>query len=146
MGDDGRGDSDGDRGDGEAGEPESEEPFAERVVDAAVAAEFHTGKREPTRSAAQAHIAIRLVRMSVGATLCLGGLAMTVLPGPGLIVLAIGLGVLAQDIPWAERTLAVVRRRLPADADGKVPRHFVVITVVATVITLGFSVWWTFLR
>lgn len=119
-------------------------PLGEQWLDAATAAEQATGEREETRRGARAHIAIRLARMSLGATLCVIGLAMLVLPGPGFVVLAIGLGVLARDVAWAERTLAVVRRRLPSDASGKLPRLFIVTTVLVTVVALSISAWWTF--
>ncbi|HZJ27252.1 MAG TPA: PGPGW domain-containing protein [Acidimicrobiia bacterium] len=136
----------------EPSEPKPSEPepsgddatLAEQWIEAAAAAERATGEREEPLERAQAHIAIRLVRMGFGAALCVGGLAMLVLPGPGFVVLAIGLGVLARDVTWAERTLAVVRRRLPADASGKLPRSFMLTTVTVTVVALGISAWWTF--
>ena len=34
-----------------------------------------------------------------------GGLALLVLPGPGLVVIALGLGLLALEFDWAERWL-----------------------------------------
>lgn len=124
----------------------SDATVGEQWLDAATAAEQATGEREETRRGARAHIAIRLARMSLGATLCVIGLALLVLPGPGFVVLAIGLGVLARDVAWAERTLAVVRKRLPSDASGKLPRSFIVTTVIVTVAALSLSAWWTFVR
>ena len=40
-----------------------------------------------------------------GAVLVLAGLAMLVLPGPGLLVIIAGLAVLATQYAWAERAL-----------------------------------------
>ena len=40
-----------------------------------------------------------------GFTLVLVGLALLVLPGPGLLVIAAGLGMLALEFAWAERIL-----------------------------------------
>ena len=42
----------------------------------------------------------------VGGTLVLAGLAMLVLPGPGLVVLFAGVAVLAAEFAWAEVLLA----------------------------------------
>jgi hypothetical protein len=39
------------------------------------------------------------------------GVAMLVLPGPGLAVIALGLAVLATEYDWAARLLAGVRQR-----------------------------------
>ena len=50
----------------------------------------------------------RLVRIGFavfGFLVVLAGLAMLVLPGPGLLVIAIGLGILALEFAWAERLL-----------------------------------------
>jgi hypothetical protein len=44
------------------------------------------------------------------------------LPGPGWVVIAGGLVILAQDFVWAEKTLRYVRRRAPGiPEDGKIP-------------------------
>ena len=76
----------------------------------------------------------------------LAGLLMPPLPGPGLIPIAAGLVLLATDVPFAHRLLERVRRRLPADADGKVPRRAVFMGLAVSTVTIGFSAWWTFLR
>jgi uncharacterized protein (TIGR02611 family) len=41
----------------------------------------------------------------VGFTIVLVGIAMLVLPGPGLLVMAVGLAMLALEFTWAERIL-----------------------------------------
>jgi uncharacterized protein (TIGR02611 family) len=46
-----------------------------------------------------------------GLVMLAGGVAMLVLPGPGLAVIALGLAVLATEYDWAARLLAEVRRR-----------------------------------
>jgi|SRR5918999_3076622 uncharacterized protein (TIGR02611 family) len=45
------------------------------------------------------------------------GLAMLVLPGPGLLVIAIGLGILALEFAWAERLLERTVDRMEQAAD-----------------------------
>jgi hypothetical protein len=52
----------------------------------------------------------------VGGTVCLVGLAMVVLPGPAVVVLPLGLGILGLEFAWARRWLA----RLKGAADGMV--------------------------
>jgi hypothetical protein len=47
----------------------------------------------------------RLAVAVVGFAFLLGGLAMLVLPGPGVIVSLIGLAILATEFAWAERAL-----------------------------------------
>jgi len=41
----------------------------------------------------------------IGGTLLLIGLALLVLPGPGLLIVAVGLGILASEFLWARRML-----------------------------------------
>ena len=53
----------------------------------------------------------------VGSLLIIAGLAMLALPGPGLLVIAIGLAVLASaGVMWAARLLVRARERLPESA------------------------------
>ena len=56
----------------------------------------------------------RAIALLVGSTVVAIGAIMLVLPGPGLLVIALGLGVLAIEFAWARRWLAEIRRR----ADG----------------------------
>jgi uncharacterized protein (TIGR02611 family) len=44
----------------------------------------------------------RIVVLVVGLALVVGGIAMLVLPGPGLLVVIAGLAVLASEFAWAE--------------------------------------------
>ena len=48
----------------------------------------------------------------LGFTVVLIGLAMLVLPGPGLLVIAAGLGMLALEFAWAERVLERTLERM----------------------------------
>ena len=47
----------------------------------------------------------RFVILLVGATLVLIGLALLVLPGPGIVVVIAGLAVLATEFVWAQQLL-----------------------------------------
>lgn len=116
------------------------------LAEAAVEAELATGRREETVAEAKAHIALRLARITLGLAVTLLGIILLPLPGPGWLVIAAGLVILAQDFVWAERTLAIVRRRIPQDADGKIaPRTWALVGLTTTA-TVAASVWWTVLR
>ena len=64
----------------------------------------------------------RLLVTTGGGLLLLAGAAMLVLPGPGLLVIAAGLGLLATEFVWARRMLDGVKARLPARSGWKLSR------------------------
>jgi uncharacterized protein (TIGR02611 family) len=117
----------------------------DRLVGDAVEAEYDTGRREETEAEAKRHVLVRIARVSAGVVVLLLGIAMLALPGPGLVTIAVGLGLLAADVPFAARLLENVRRRLPHDADGKLPRSTIVMMVVVSVAavagSIGLTVW-----
>ncbi len=47
----------------------------------------------------------------LGGALLLVGLALLVLPGPGMLVIPLGLGVLGLEFAWARRWLVAVQER-----------------------------------
>ncbi|HEV3505581.1 MAG TPA: PGPGW domain-containing protein, partial [Actinomycetes bacterium] len=53
----------------------------------------------------------------VGMTLLIAGAAMLVLPGPGIAVMLLGLGVLSAVFLWAKRVLAWARERFDTIKD-----------------------------
>lgn len=57
-----------------------------------------------------------------GPLVILAGVAMLVLPGPGLVVIAAGLALLALEYDWARRVLAALGRRLARARDATLPR------------------------
>jgi hypothetical protein len=118
----------------------------EALEDAAIAAELETGHREETEQQAKRHVLFRLGRIIAGSLVCLAGLFLLVLPGPGLVVLAIGLAILAQDVPFARRLLDRVRARIPSDAEGNISKPILYGGLAVSVVAVGTSLWWTFLR
>ena len=73
------------------------------------------------------HIAVRTLRIVVGSTTTVMGLALMVLPGPGIPLLIIGLGLLAKDIPLAARLHARVlhhSRRVTSGVGSGLKRRF----------------------
>ncbi len=113
---------------------------------AAIEAEFETGRREESIAEAKRHILIRIGRVFLGTVVVIAGLLMLPLPGPGMLTIAAGLALLASDVPFARKLLENVRKRLPADADGKVSKPVVIGGLIVSVVTVASSLWWTFFR
>jgi len=71
----------------------------------------------------------RIAVSIVGAALVAAGLAMLVLPGPGILVVALGFAVLGTEYAWAaaalERTKGVAQRagRVARDGVGRAGRR-----------------------
>jgi uncharacterized protein (TIGR02611 family) len=55
----------------------------------------------------------RVVVALIGLTIVGIGIAMIVLPGPAIVVIPIGLGVLATEFVWARKLLHDIRARFP---------------------------------
>ena len=117
-----------------------------RCEEAAIEAEFETGYREETREEARRGVVTRLLRMPSGSLVTIIGVIMMPLPGPGLLIVAVGLGILSRDVAWADRLLQIVRKRLPSDSDGRLPRSSIVTMTVLALAGVAFSIWVTFLR
>ena len=65
----------------------------------------------------------RLVVAVVGFTVLLIGFAMIVLPGPAIIVIPIGLGILATEFVWARLLLRKVKEKIREAAKGNEARN-----------------------
>ena len=113
-----------------------------RLRAAALSAEQATGEKEKTREQAKRHVLVRLALALVGTMVTLAGLAMLVLPGPGIVVVILGLGILAQVFPWAERLLTFAKQKSGADKVKDQPRWVKAVMVVASVAAVGASVAW----
>jgi hypothetical protein len=118
----------------------------EIVERSAIEAELETGRRETTIAEAKRSLLVRLVSGAAGFLLIIAGVVMLVVPGPGILSIVIGLGLIAPDVPFAARLLERLRKRLPQDADGGLPTHVIVTMVATFVVFTGASIWWTFLR
>jgi uncharacterized protein (TIGR02611 family) len=76
------------------------------------------GVRERREKHLERNRIIRVVVAIFGFLVVLAGLAMLVLPGPGLLVIAIGLGILALEFVWAERLLERTVDKMDDAADA----------------------------
>ena len=54
----------------------------------------------------------RLMVLVIGSIVLIAGLLMLVLPGPGILVIIVGLAILATEFVWAERLLIRARDRV----------------------------------
>ena len=63
------------------------------------------------------HLLYRAIFAGAGFCVVLGGILLLVLPGPGLLVIAIGLAMLALEFRWAERALEQALVRLDRGID-----------------------------
>jgi uncharacterized protein (TIGR02611 family) len=71
---------------------------------------------------------MRTLLIKVGVTVAgplaiLAGVAMLVLPGPGLLVIAAGLALLALEYRWARRALALLGRQLSQFREATLPKE-----------------------
>jgi uncharacterized protein (TIGR02611 family) len=126
--------------------PAPDESIIDRLEQAAIEAEIQTGFREETVEEAKRHVLLRLGQILVGFLVVFAGLLMLPLPGPGMLTLAAGLAILAPEVPFARRLLVQVRKRLPSDAEGKVPLRIVFGGLALSVLGVCFSIWWSFIR
>ncbi len=110
--------------------------------DAIIETEMSIGRAEETPKKAWYHALLRIGRMIAGFALILAGLAMMVLPGPGVITIASGLVVLSRDVKWADRLLRNLRRRVPGlEEEGPIPKTTLIISLMLMV-AAGLTAWW----
>lgn len=113
---------------------------------AVLEAERTSGDRERTTQQAQRSVLGRLAIIVVGTIVTLGGIALMPLPGPGIVVVLAGLGILATEVSWAERALAYAKRRSKVDAlTAQAPwlkPASVVVTIIGTTVSLLYTFRW----
>ena len=81
------------------------------------------------------NLVFRAVWIVAGATVLLAGLAMTVLPGPAIVVVPIGLAMLAAEFAWARRLLTVGIDK-GVDAKRRLEHAHPAVKVLGTLTTL----------
>ncbi|NWF52975.1 MAG: PGPGW domain-containing protein [Nitrospirae bacterium] len=53
----------------------------------------------------------RIIKIIIGFTILIIGLAMIVLPGPAILVIPVGLAILATEFIWARKLLEKVKNK-----------------------------------
>lgn len=61
-----------------------------------------------------AYLAYRIFVAVVGLAITVGGIVLLPLPGPGWLIVFLGLGLLATEFVWAQRLLDFARRQVTA--------------------------------
>jgi uncharacterized protein (TIGR02611 family) len=106
----------------DAAEPESVDVLdVPAAVDTLNAVDDAAHPLPPIRPARRVRVARQAKRVGVGVagTSVLGaGVAMLVLPGPGLVVIVAGLAILATEFAWAERRLDQAKAKVAAATDA----------------------------
>ena len=128
---------------GQAADPlhDDEATFGERLRAAAREAEVLTGRHEETEAEISRSLALRMVR-TVGGFLLVGlGIVALPLPGPGWLIIIIGLSLLPYT--WAERTVRLIRRRIPGiPEEGSIGlRQWVVMGALVAAAVTGSLLW-----
>lgn len=118
---------------------ETPEERRDRLRRAAYAAELATGRRERTGREARRHIVVRLAIIGAGALVTVLGLLMLVLPGPGIVVVIAGLGILATEVAWAERLLTYAKRKARLDKVTSQAPWVKPVAIGMTVVAVGVS-------
>lgn len=112
----------------------------ERLRAAALEAEYQTGRRERTERRANRNIVARIAIIVVGTVVLLAGLVMLVLPGPGVVAILVGLGILAQEFTWADKLLKTVRKKAKVDQVSAQPVWVRTALALVTVAAVAASI------
>jgi len=117
------------------------------LYESAIEAEKDTGRREKSPERAKRSLILRIVSIFFGTIITFLGLIMFITPGPGLLVLAAGLGILAIDVPFARNLLNTVKSKLPQDEAGRLSKQTIIVMIAMTTIGVAlsaFSIYKTF--
>lgn len=96
--------------------------------------------RRRIRSNAHSNRVYRWVVGIIGAVVTVAGLVMVPFPGPGWLVVFIGVGILASEFDWAKRLLEYGREKLTAWNDWMRPQPLWVKAVAALLTAVAVGV------
>lgn len=100
-------------------------------------------QRVVVRSNPKLHLAYRIVVGVVGALVLAAGIVAIPYPGPGWLIVFLGLGILASEFAWAHRLLTFARGKYDAWVDWIKRQHWSVQGVVGagTAVVVVGSLW-----
>ena len=106
---------------------------------AAIEAEYATGRREETEAEARRGVFERIARIIGGFALIGVGIAALPLPGPGWVIIIIGLSIL--PFAWTENLIRTIRRKVPGiPEDGRISPWAWVVMGVLVVGSTGIGI------
>ena len=112
-----------------------------QIVDAAKQAEVETGYHEETEEEIRRSLARRMARAIIGFIVIGIGIVALPLPGPGWLIIIFGLSLL--PFAWAERTIVLIRQKIPGVPDeGKIPVRTWIIMGVIVVGASTIALFW----
>lgn len=85
----------------------------------------------------------KIVVTIIGVAVICAGIVMMVAPGPGIVAVVVGLGILATEYDWADRWVQAAKRKAREAADKArqmdpvVRRRRIILTTVVTVVLAG---------
>jgi uncharacterized protein (TIGR02611 family) len=102
--------------------------------------------RESIRARPRAYMIYRFIIGLVGGGIVVGGLALVPLPGPGWLIVFVGLAVLATEFEWAHRLEMFARRQVQAWTDWLKRQNWAVRGLVAlgTALLVALVFWGLF--
>ncbi|MFI6449002.1 TIGR02611 family protein [Kitasatospora sp. NPDC050543] len=106
------------------------------------------GSRAPhfIRRSRPLHLSWQVVVFLVGLAVVVLGVILLPLPGPGWVVIFLGMGIWATEFVWAQLALRWTRRKVAEAAqkalDPKVRRRNIILTVIGLVVIAGLGGWY----
>lgn len=109
------------------------------LYESAIEAERETGIHETSIEKAKRSLILRILSIIAGTFITILGIIMLVAPGPGLLTIVAGLGILAVDVPFARRLLEIARKRVPQNEEGKITQKALLTMVISAIIGIALS-------
>lgn len=106
------------------------------------------GSRAPEfiRRSRSLHLSWQVAIFLVGLAVVAGGVVLLPLPGPGWVVIFLGMGIWATEFVWAQLVLRWTRRKVAEAAekalDPRVRRRNITLTVIGLVVIAGVVGWY----
>jgi hypothetical protein len=86
--------------------------------------------------------ALKVGRILAGLVVTIAGLVMLIGPGPGILVLLAGIGILSIDFPAAQKLRHKILAQLPKNPQGKTPIWLIITFTIIGLLSLILSIMW----
>ncbi len=121
------------------GAGDGDESWVDLVREAAIEAELETGRHEESVDEARRGVAIRIARIVGGFLIMALGIAALPLPGPGWLIIIFGLSLL--PFAWAERTIRLIRSKIPGvPEEGRIPLSSWLVMAALLIVFTGATI------